>query len=522
MKARLLFLGLDGANLGFVERFVGEGVLPNIKALMEGGGLRELLPSPPCDTPTNWTSLVTGAWTGTHGITSFETHLPGTSFADRAKGSFDARLCEAERLWDLLTAEGCRCLLLDFPPSRPVTNKDVMVVGGWDTTGHEGLLPGTLRRDSPFVDFCRDNPHPESLKPVLEELRGGKDFSNLYDTQEFSSDEVLDKERQYNYYLAEVANHLFDHEGWEALFLHIHTIDNVNHTYLNRIWGDHPDFDPGAEEEGWRVFRETYRMCDEVVGRIVEHCADAGTVVCVNSDHGAVPSCKLLWPGAALSRHGLMAYRIDPQSGQYVLDVANCKAAIQFGTTEYVWANVKGREKDGTVGPGRQYEETVERIVEALSSIRDPETGQSPYSLILRKKDAAFLGQWGDRVGDVIAFAKPEYYVVDFGHHKRWRNMRAGGTEADGGLAALFALGDVSAEREYGVEGLHHGHLPTDRLGPARNSGILIMAGPQVRAGGKPACQAWTPDVAPTLTRLLGTRSLRQGEGRVLTDMISI
>jgi len=138
----------------------------------------------------------------------------------------------------------------------------------------------------------------------------------------------------------------------------------------------------------------------------------------------------------------------------------------------------------------------------------------------LRKRDAAHLGQWGERVGDVIAFAKPEYYVVDFGHHKRWQHMRAGGTEADAGLASLFMHGDVYLGRDYAVEGLHHAHLPTDSLGPARNSGILILAGPGVRKGARLGGRAWTPDVAPTLARLLGTRRLRQSEGRVLEDLI--
>jgi predicted AlkP superfamily phosphohydrolase/phosphomutase len=294
----------------------------------------------------------------------------------------------------------------------------------------------------------------------------------------------------------------------------------VNHTYMNRVWADHPDFDAAAEEEGWRIFRETYRMCDEVVGRILDHCADADTLVCINSDHGAVPSCKLLWPGAALARHGLLSYRIDPQTGAYSLDVERSPTALQFGTTEYVWANLAGREKDGCVPPGA-YDGTVDRILEALHSIRDPETGQSPYSLIVRKADATHLGQWGDRVGDVIAFAKPEYYVVDFGHSKRWQHMRTGGTAADGGLAALFAIGDVSLGRDYAVDGLHHAHLPTDRLGPARNSGILMLAGPGVRSGAHTSAPAWMPDLTPTLTTLLHTRPLKGAEGRVMRELVS-
>lgn len=64
MKAKLLFLGLDGANWDFIEKFMDEGVLPNIASVVKRGVFTEMLPCPPCDTPTNWTSLVTGAWPG--------------------------------------------------------------------------------------------------------------------------------------------------------------------------------------------------------------------------------------------------------------------------------------------------------------------------------------------------------------------------------------------------------------------------------------------------------------------------
>lgn len=71
MKAkRLMILGFDGAMPEHLEKFVAEGVMPNVAELMNSGAYARALPCPPVDTPTNWTTMVTGAWPGPPGLTS--------------------------------------------------------------------------------------------------------------------------------------------------------------------------------------------------------------------------------------------------------------------------------------------------------------------------------------------------------------------------------------------------------------------------------------------------------------------
>ena len=76
----VIVIGLDGAMFYFIKRFINEGLLPNLETLVNEGIITEALPCPPTDTPTNWTTIATGASTRIHGVTSFYIHIPGEPF----------------------------------------------------------------------------------------------------------------------------------------------------------------------------------------------------------------------------------------------------------------------------------------------------------------------------------------------------------------------------------------------------------------------------------------------------------
>jgi len=99
LAEKLILIGFDGGNPPFIEKFIEEGRLPNISRIMKEGVYSESLPVMPCDTPTNWCTIVTGTWTGTHGITSFHIHLKGEPL-DKVHFSVRSYWSKAEFLWD--------------------------------------------------------------------------------------------------------------------------------------------------------------------------------------------------------------------------------------------------------------------------------------------------------------------------------------------------------------------------------------------------------------------------------------
>ena len=71
---KLLLLGIDGMDPRFTKRMISEGKMPNTEKLVQLGACREdlvLLGANPTVTPPMWTTLATGAYPMTHGITGF-------------------------------------------------------------------------------------------------------------------------------------------------------------------------------------------------------------------------------------------------------------------------------------------------------------------------------------------------------------------------------------------------------------------------------------------------------------------
>ena len=77
---RAMLLGLDGADPVIIKRMIAEGRLPNMKKVMEQGAHTENLDMMgvfPTVTPPNWTTLATGNYPKTHGITCFTNETIG-------------------------------------------------------------------------------------------------------------------------------------------------------------------------------------------------------------------------------------------------------------------------------------------------------------------------------------------------------------------------------------------------------------------------------------------------------------
>jgi len=68
---RLIFLGLDGLDPGLLERYMGEGKLPNFARLREMGGFSRLRTTFPALSPVAWSTFATGVNPARHNMFDF-------------------------------------------------------------------------------------------------------------------------------------------------------------------------------------------------------------------------------------------------------------------------------------------------------------------------------------------------------------------------------------------------------------------------------------------------------------------
>jgi len=240
-----------------------------------------------------------------------------------------------------------------------------------------------------------------------------------------------------------------------------------------------------------------------MIEKIIKTCADENTVIAIVSDHGALPTFKMAWVGVPLIREGLLHFK-NKDGGKLQIDWSKTKV---YPWRTYLWVNLKGREPHGIVEPGEEFEKVREKTINALYNMKDPETSECPIALVLKKEDAVVLGQWGDRVGDLVYYLKPGYTDVDVDRNRVLEMP----------LEKILSLKDVEETEQVCA---HHQYLPTAKLPPFSNAGIFIIKGPGVKKGHIRSNPCWTIDVVPTLAYILGIKPPDSVEGRVLWDII--
>jgi predicted AlkP superfamily phosphohydrolase/phosphomutase len=208
-----------------------------------------------------------------------------------------------------------------------------------------------------------------------------------------------------------------------------------------------------------------------MLGRLVSSVDDE-TLVCVVSDHGAKTWLADVDVRGILVDAGLM--EIDTESGQVVWE--RTKAVPQRAC--YVYVNLRGRDPDGIVEPGREYEAVRDCVIDALHDYVEPVTQTRPCDLALRREDARVLGLYGPRVGDVVYALRPP-----FGHE-------------------------------------HGQSLSSGRFGRGSLESTICLAGPGIKHGHVHEGMTGIQDVVPTLCYLVDIPVPAGCEGAIIYDAL--
>lgn len=151
INKKVLVLGVDGMDPRFTKRMLKKGKMPNLQQIINKGAAREdlvMLGAHPTGTPPMWTTLATGAYAYTHGITCF--NLDSPKGLDYFGYAFDSRKCLAEQLWNVTAEAGLKTLVFHWPGSSwpPSSNNDNLHV--IDGTQPSGVNMGTALIEPEF------------------------------------------------------------------------------------------------------------------------------------------------------------------------------------------------------------------------------------------------------------------------------------------------------------------------------------------------------------------------------------
>lgn len=171
-ERKVLVLGIDGMDPKLCKKFLDEGKLPNIRKMLAMGAAREdlmMLGGVPTITPPMWTTLSTGAYPMTHGITCYF-NTDGVNLG-KFVNNFNSSQVKAEQIWEVTAKAGKKTLVWTWPCSWPpaIDNENLHVVGG---TAPIGPNAGYGTVEGEYLIYASTE-YTQVQPKHKEELKGG-------------------------------------------------------------------------------------------------------------------------------------------------------------------------------------------------------------------------------------------------------------------------------------------------------------------------------------------------------------
>lgn len=439
-RPKLMVIGLDSASFLHILPLVRQGQLPNLSKLMEQGAWGTLWADAIPSSPSGWTTSMTGVNLGVHGVTVF--HKPN-SYEKTMISSGDRNV---PAIWTRLSQAGKRLVIMNVPMTYPPeTINGVMVTSLMSPEGSTYTFPSALT---------------EALKSAGYKTESGWNHKQVY---------VEDTKLR-----TEVALCLSKLE-WD-FFL-------VVFTNLDRVWhrcGKDTDF-----------VLKFYSLLDDAVGRLIGSLSSDDHVLLL-SDHGMRPYPRVFQTNFWLAQQGyfygrsnsLLIRAFDRFAGK-AFNFAPCmvdwsRTKAYSPTSRAININVQGREPQGIVEPGAEYEDMRNHIISKLRKTRDPDTGQLIFRSV-SKKEELFTGPRMDWLPDIFFEADESYYL---GYKKR-----------------------AGKKYAYTLRSPFHSHDA---------HGMFLLKGPGVVPGGE--LEAEIADITPTMLYLLNQQVPSYMEGKVISE----
>jgi predicted AlkP superfamily phosphohydrolase/phosphomutase len=504
---RVLILALDGATFDLLDPWMAAGHLPTLQRLAQEGARADLMTTFPPITAAAWNSFMTGKNPGQHGIFEFLQRKPDSYEVE----PMTARHRHGDSLWGLVSKAGKRVVVVGVPVTYPPEAVNGILVAG---------MPVPKGR----VDFT----HPPDLAAQI--LAQFPDYeinaSSVY-IQGQAETFLTDIRTKLAHGLALTEQYLAQGD-WDLAMLHILGTDRIQHEFWHCMDQNHPKH-KGEAQRYQHAILDFYKTIDSQLERLLRF-ADEQTTVMVISDHGFGPLHQFVFLNAWLLQEGFLVlkrntwtrlkqlafrlgfaptniYRLvaliglggmrggmDMGKRQALLDqVFLSFRDVDWGRTKayargnfgQIFINLSGREPQGMIQPGVEYERTVNEIIGRLSNLKDPRTGQVLVGQAL-PKSALFSGSQSDRAPDIAVLMADETYVP------------LGTADFPANRVCEPAIGNT---------------------GDHRMNGILMMNGRGIQAGD--LGRASLMDIAPTTLHLLGLPVPSDMDGKVLLPALS-
>ena len=310
---------------------------------------------------------------------------------------------------------------------------------------------------------------------------------------------------------------------------HFQATDIMQHALWKFVDPAHPLYEPEAARRFGPAVGQAYQLIDDFIGQALQRLPE-DTDVLVMSDHGFGALHYVVNLNVYFLERGLLHLKPDawtrmkaalfragvtPASAWHLIERAGLQnyvwqvskstrnrvvgkflsfddvdwsrtRAYAIGHVGQVYINLRGRQPQGSVEPGAEYDAACQEVSAALAELPHPD-GNRPLIDRLIWRDEVIEGPYAAR--------SPDCYVVLDDYHSIAFPLFA----TDSRVVTHQIRGDSGCHQPYG---------------------IIIAHGPHVQQGAT-LSGARIIDLAPTILHIMGLPVPDDMDGRVLTDILA-
>jgi len=390
VTTRSIWIEIDSLHSEVLLRAINQGLMPNLARIMECGGATEVGYEIPLQVAA-WATAHTGLSVTKHGAIAFDQRIPGTY-----RMRIETRpIPPGIAYWDVLGKVGKRVLVINSVNAIPTHEVNGIQLNDWSVH-----VVGRYMKPTSF---------PPEIAETLEREFPGDPFRE----EDWGSEKFVDAGRLVNAISSNLArkvkafSKLIDCEGWDHVHIGIDDLHNLGHV----LWDSFDENNPGNA-----LVRKALSETDAAVGVFLDRAGtDAAAMIVVlggigpantwshmvdkiiaHFESGGVRDRNIygvlgrVW---SAQPHWLKS-RIFPLKSYlrefYFGAIRRHRRAYAMPLNEESGAiriNLRGREPNGLVAPGEEYEALVGELRDAFLDLRDTESGVPLVSEFLLTRD---------------------------------------------------------------------------------------------------------------------------------------
>ncbi|TDI98334.1 MAG: nucleotide pyrophosphatase [Caldithrix sp.] len=157
----------------------------------------------------------------------------------------------------------------------------------------------------------------------------------------------------------------------------IDATDRIQHMFFRTLDDDHPANKYNNHEKHKNVIEDLYMRMDDLVGRTMQKLGKDDVFI-VLSDHGFKPFKRGINLNVWLQQNGYLNLKNGvKETGDFLIGVDWTKTKAYAIGLAGIYLNVKGREKQGVVKAGEEYQTLKRELIKKLSGLKDPQSGET-------------------------------------------------------------------------------------------------------------------------------------------------